>query len=130
MTGRIVHFQVGADDTDRLANFYGQVFGWTLTDARLTSVDADRSGPYRFVSGGEAGISGGVTGVGPKGVVLTVEVVDIAETLARAERLGARRGAGVEPERLRLEVGGTTDTTFAVHGFVDPEGNSVQILAR
>jgi predicted enzyme related to lactoylglutathione lyase len=130
VTSRIVHFQVGAVDADRLAKFYGQVFGWTVRDARLTSVDADRSGPYHFIGVGEASLSGGVTGVGPKGVVLTVEVDDIAETLEWAERLGGMRGADVEPEHLRLEVAGTADSTFAMHGFVDPEGNHVQILAR
>jgi predicted enzyme related to lactoylglutathione lyase len=68
--------------------------------------------------------------VGPKGVVLTVEVDDIAEMLGRAERLGGRRLADVGSEQLLLEGAGSADGTFAIHGFVDPEGNPVQILKR
>jgi predicted enzyme related to lactoylglutathione lyase len=130
MTSHVVHFQFGAVDAERLARFYGDVFGWTILDARLTSVEGDRSGTYRFISTDDAGLSGGVTAVGPKGVVLTVEVDDIAETLGRAERLGGRRLADVEPEQLALEGARSADGTFAMHGFVDPEGNPVQILKR
>lgn len=130
MNSRVVHFQFGAVDADRLASFYRDVFGWTIRDARLTSVESGVAGAHRFISADEAGLSGGVTGVGAKGVVLTVEVDDIAGTLDRAERLGGRRGADVESEHLRLEVPGSADSTFAMHGFVDPEGNHVQILKR
>lgn len=130
MNSRVVHFQFGAVDADRLASFYRDVFGWTVRDARLTSEEAERSGTYRFIQTGEAGLSGGVTGVGPKGVVLTVEVDDLAGTLGRVERLGGRRLADGEPEHLQLEGAGSADGTFAVHAFVDPEGNHVQILKR
>jgi hypothetical protein len=106
------------------------VFGWTIPDARLASPEFDRSGTYRFISADEAGLSGGVTAVGPNGLVLTVEVDDIAETLGLAERLDARRLADVGPEQLQLEGAGSADGTFAMHGFVDPEGNPVQILKR
>jgi predicted enzyme related to lactoylglutathione lyase len=130
MTNRVVHFQFGAVDADRLARFYGDVFGWTIRDARLTSVEGGVGGTYRFIGADEAGLSGGVTGVGSKGVVLTVEVDDIAETLERAEQRGGRRLADVEADRLLLEGAGSADGTFALHAFVDPEGNTVQILNR
>jgi uncharacterized protein len=130
VSSKVVHFQFGAVDADRLASFYRDVFGWSILDARLTSLEADLSGPYRFISSDAAGLSGGVTGVGPKGVVLSVEVDDIAETLDRAERLGGRPLADVEAERLRLDGAGGADGTFAMHMFVDPEGNPVQIVQR
>ena len=130
MTSRVVHFQFGAVDPNRLTRFYREVFGWNIKDARLTSLKDDVSGAYRFIGTDEAGLSGGVTQAGPKGVVLTVEVYDIAETIERAERLGGRRLAAVEAEWLRLEGAGNADGTFAIHGFVDPEGNPVQIIKR
>jgi predicted enzyme related to lactoylglutathione lyase len=130
VNSRIVHFQLGAVDADVLASFYRDVFGWNVLDARLTSEEADLSGPYRSISSDAAGLSGGVTAEGPKGVVLSVEVDDIAETLDRAERLGGRPLADVEAERLRLDGAGSADGTFAVHTFVDPEGNPVQIIQR
>jgi predicted enzyme related to lactoylglutathione lyase len=127
---RVVHFQIGAFDATHLASFYEEVFGWTLQEARLTAVEADRSGTYRFVSADEAGLSGGVTAVGPKGLVLTVEVDDILETLERAQRLGGRLLTDVDPEELRLDGAGNADGTFAIHGFVDPERNQVQVVKR
>jgi hypothetical protein len=72
----------------------------------------------------DAGLSGGVTGMGPRGIVLTVEVDHLAETLERAEELGGRRLADVEPEHRLLGLA----TPFAMHGFEDPEGNQVQIV--
>jgi uncharacterized protein len=90
VTSRVVHFQFGAVDADRLSTFYRDVFGWTVREARLTSVDSGVSGDHRFISAEEAGLSGGVTGVGPNGVVLTVQVDDIVATLERAERFGGR----------------------------------------
>lgn len=130
MTTRVVHFQFGAVDADRLSNFYREVFGWTVREARLTSVDSGVSGAYRFITAKEAGLSGGVTGVGPKGVVLTVEVDDLAATLERAKRFGGRRLADPEPERMDLEVPGRRVATFAMNGFADPEGNTIQLLMR
>jgi hypothetical protein len=53
-----------------------------------------------------------------------VEVDHLAETLERAEALGGRRLADVEPEHRLLGLA----TTFAMHGFEDPEGNQVQIV--
>jgi predicted enzyme related to lactoylglutathione lyase len=106
VTSNVVHFQFGARDADRLANFYREVFGWRVRDARLTSVEHGVSGPYRFISGDEAEASGGVTGEGAKGVILTVQVDDMAETVERAERLGGRRLSDVDAERLELEGAG------------------------
>jgi predicted enzyme related to lactoylglutathione lyase len=103
VTSKVVHFQFGANNADRLANFYQEVFGWRVRDAQLTSVEHGTGGPYRYISADEAEVSGGLTGEGAKGVILTVQVDDIAETLERAERLGGRRLSDVDAERLKLE---------------------------
>jgi predicted enzyme related to lactoylglutathione lyase len=130
VTSKVVHFQFGAHDADRLANFYQEVFGWRIRDARLTSVEHGVSGPYRIISADEAELSGGVTGEGSKGVILTVQVDDIAETLERAERLGGRRLPDVDAEQLELVGAGDADGRFALGSFVDPEGNTIQLLMR
>jgi uncharacterized protein len=124
MTSRFVHFQIGAVDADRLADFYSNVFGWTIRSIPLTSPEPHPKGPYHRITADDAGLSGGVTGLGPRGIVLTVEVDHIDETLERAESLGGRRTADVEPEHRVLGLA----RTFAMHGFVDPEGNQVQVL--
>jgi hypothetical protein len=45
VSSKVVHFQFGAVDADRLASFYRDVFGWSILDARLTSLEADLRGP-------------------------------------------------------------------------------------
>jgi predicted enzyme related to lactoylglutathione lyase len=130
VAGRVVHLQVGATDADRLAAFYRRALGWNIRESRLTSLDADISGTYRFVDAAEAGISAGVTSAGPKGIVLTVAVDDIDETLERVERFGGRRVGDVAAEPLQLDDAGRASGTFAMHAFVDPEGNVVQLLQQ
>ena len=97
MTSRVVHFQIGALEADRLADFYNYVFGWTIQSIPLTSPEPHLKGPYHRITADDAGLSGGVTGLGPRGIVLTVEVDHIAETLERAESLGGRRLAAPAP---------------------------------
>ncbi len=35
MPGKLVHFEVPADDTGRAVDFYGQLFGWSFQDMKL-----------------------------------------------------------------------------------------------
>jgi predicted enzyme related to lactoylglutathione lyase len=47
VTSRVVHFQIGAGDADRLADFYSEVFGWTVRSIPLTSPPG---GPYHRIT--------------------------------------------------------------------------------
>lgn len=125
-----MHFQFGAGDADRLASFYRDVFGWTIKDARLTSVEGGVAGPHRFISADDAGLSGGVTGVGRRASSSPWRSTTSPKRSSAPNGSGCRRGAEVESEHLRLEVAGSADSTFAMHAFVDPEGNHIQILKR
>ena len=59
---RVVHFEIHAANLDQAQKFYGDVFGWKITDL------GSQMGNYRMVSTGEdaagaawPGINGGIT---------------------------------------------------------------------
>lgn len=118
--GRVVHFEIPADDLDRAERFYTTVFGW-----RARNIGAQN---YRLLSTGEEGepgIDGALatrTGPAPNGStgawVCTVEVGDIAET----ER--AVVAAGGKQVRDRATIPGIGWVTY----FTDTEGNLFNAL--
>ncbi len=114
--GRVVHFEISADDPQRAVAFYQEVFGWKI----------DRWGdePYWLVSTGEgAGIDGALM---PRGgqrqpVIDTVEV----ESWDRAA--DAVRGAGGKVLHDKRSIPGVgtfaycEDTEGNVFGIMEPE---------
>jgi predicted enzyme related to lactoylglutathione lyase len=113
--GRVVHFEIHADDPDRAERFYSDVFGWTVM--RWKGPD-----DYRLVTTGEGapGIDGaimarvetlGEEGVG--GYVCTIAVEDIGDTERRVLRAGGHR------VRDRHEIPGVGLHAY----FKDTEGN-------
>jgi predicted enzyme related to lactoylglutathione lyase len=84
---RVVHFEIAADDPQRAAAFYSEVFGW-----RIQKWD----GPveYWLVQTGESGpgIDGGLMrrAGAPGPVVNTVDVDDVEDAIARITRVGGK----------------------------------------
>jgi uncharacterized protein len=116
--GRVIHFEIHADDTDRAERFYTEVFGWGVqryggpVDYRLLTTGPDD----------EIGINGAILkrpGPGPDGVqpvnsyVCTIQVDSIEET----ER--AVPAAGGEQVVERTEVPQIGLLSY----FKDTEGN-------
>jgi uncharacterized protein len=119
MSGRVVHFEVPADDLERAKSFYASAFGWTLnTMAELnytlvvtTPVDAEGAPTDPgAINGGMAARGGPISST-----VITIEVADIDATLDAVEKLGGTR------LREKTSVGGMGYTGY----FTDPEGNVV-----
>jgi predicted enzyme related to lactoylglutathione lyase len=92
---RVVHFEIHAEDPDRVVGFYAELFGWRF-DKWAGPVD------YWLVTtgpDGQPGINGGlIRRQGPRPVaagqpvnayVCTVDVPDLDQYLARATHLGA-----------------------------------------
>jgi predicted enzyme related to lactoylglutathione lyase len=118
MTGKVVHFEVPADDIDRARAFYAEAFGWQLQplpEMSYTLVSTTLTGPDGPTEPGS--INGGMmVRSGPvQAPVITIEVDDIDEALATVQRLGGRGVSGPD------KVG---DMGFAAY-FVDPEGNTM-----
>ena len=119
MSGRVVHFEIPADDLERASSFYREAFGWRLnavpqmnyTLVSTTAVD-ETGAPTE-----PGAINGGML---PRGgpvasSVITIEVDSVARALAKVEELGGKTVLGRQP------VG---DMGFSAY-FTDSEGNVV-----
>jgi hypothetical protein len=103
----VTHFEIAARDLDRAAQFYEDLFGWTVQEERTEG--------YRLVETAEGSIGGGLLKT-PEDVfpyvTIYVEVADLLESLKKAEELGGK--VVVEP----MPIPGVG--SFAM--FLDPDG--------
>lgn len=111
---KIVHWELMGPDGDKLAAFYGDLFGWSLTPS--PGLDA-----YNMTDEEETGISGAV-GQGnenmPQYQTIYVQVDSVDEHLGKAEGAG---GTAVVP---RTVIPGMV----ALGLFTDPAGNLVGLV--
>ena len=84
MAGRLVHFELPAEDIDRAQGFYEQLFGWSFQGAGTPF-------PYRMTeAGGEPGGAIYKNEGRPAGVIVYFDVDDIDIHVARVRELGGR----------------------------------------
>jgi uncharacterized protein len=118
MSGKVVHFEIPADDVERAQRFYGDAFGWQLQSlpdmgyTLVTTTPSDENGPTE-----PGGINGGLLArqAPITAPVITIEVDNVEDALTQVEKLGGRTALG------RQAVG---DMGFSGY-FYDPEGNLV-----
>ncbi|CAB4879907.1 MAG: VOC family protein [Actinobacteria bacterium] len=113
MAGKVVHFEIPVDDSDRAVGFYDRVFDWNLR----------REGPLEYwtTAGGEGeGIGGALTMREPEalGVSLYVAVDDIDVALQAIER------AGGTCLTTRMPIPAVGWNAF----FLDTEGNRIGLF--
>ena len=117
--GKVVHFEIPADNLPRAKKFYSTVFGWTLSEfpemeyTIVRTVEADQNGVPK-----EAGaINGGMLKRQDpvKSPVITIDVENMDQAAATIEKNG---GKIIRP---KMPVG---DMGFAAY-FKDTEGNVV-----
>jgi hypothetical protein len=105
----VVHFEIGCRDKEKTKAFFGELFGWALSDmGPATMIDTQAGG---------AGIQGHMSSLGHEPHNYTtfyVDVEDVAAALAKAESLGGK--TLVPPVTI-------PSGTFA--WFADPEGNTI-----
>lgn len=117
MSGRVVHFEIPFDDGDRARKFYADAFGWSIQEypeihySIVQTGDSDEKGfptDKGYIGGGM------VKRESPTDrPVITIDVADIDEALAKIESLGGMAVLG------RQNVG---DIGYAAY-FKDVEGN-------
>jgi len=123
---KVVHFEIPFDDTERVKNFYKEVFGWELQDmpemdyiiARTAATDDN------FMIKEPGAINGGMykrnEGVS-KNPVIVIDVESIDDHVKKIESMGGR------VVREKVKVGGE-------HGFYaqvsDTEGNVIGIFEK
>ena len=117
--GKVVHFEIPADNLARAKKFYSTVFGWALSEfpemeyTIVRTVEADQNGVPK-----EAGaINGGMLKRQDpvKSPVITIDVENMDQAAATIEKNG---GKIIRP---KMPVG---DMGFAAY-FKDTEGNVV-----
>ena len=108
----VVHWEIQAQNADKIQRFYADLFGW--------KIDAANPMRYGMVSSkGKGGIDGGIGGTpsGQSRLLVYATVADINGVLEKAEALGART---VLPR---------TDVGPVIMGiFEDVEGNHFGII--
>jgi uncharacterized protein len=112
MSNAVVWFEVVGTDGTKLRRFYGDLFGWQISEG-----DADMD--YGMVTAERQGIGGGIgrsQDGGPGHVTFYVEVDDPKAYLDKAQKLGA---TVIAPP---MEVPGW-DLTIAL--FADPDGHVI-----
>jgi len=83
MAGKLVHFEVLAQDADRATKFYSGVFGWEFSDSGMPGID------YRMVRTGED--QGGAVMAsesGKTGLVVYFDTDDIDASVAKVREAG------------------------------------------
>lgn len=119
MTGRVVHFEIPADDMARASEFYRSAFGWQLGEvpgmdyAMVGTTPTDESGAPTdpgAINGGMFKRQGPMTAP-----TIVIDVEDIDKALEIVNGLGAET---VVPRQPVMEMG------FSAY-FRDTEGNLV-----
>lgn len=111
MSNPVVHFEIGCRDRAATAQFYRDLFDWSIEDNGIAS---------EIAAALPDGITGHITALGHEPfsyVTVYVRVSDIAEALKKAEALG---GKTLLPP-IPIPQG-----TFA--WFADPEGRQIGLL--
>ena len=121
MSGRVVHFEIPADDSDRAQMFYGAAFGWQMLPVPgmsytmvMTGPSDPESGPSErgFINGGVFERNADFPGKAPN---IVIDVPSIDDALRKVDEAGGK--AVME----RMAVGGMGFTGY----FTDTEGNLV-----
>lgn len=117
MSGKVVHFEIPADDVERAGTFYAGAFGWQLTSMPDMSYTLVRTAPSdeQGMPSEPGAINGGMfrRQDALTTPVITIDVADLNAALAKVEEMGGTVVRGKEA------VG---DMGFAGY-FTDTEGN-------
>ena len=116
MTRPVVTFQIRGKDPQRLGEFYRELFGWDISAANPMGIMNIPAG----IGGPEEGVGGHIMRADTPGVSIFVQVLDLNETLRKAEEMGGR--AVLQPFDV---PGGPTVAQMA-----DPEGNLVGLVKQ
>ena len=117
MGNPVVYFELGGRNAEGLTEFYGELFGWNISEMGAASAAGS---PYWFVQGEESGIPGGIIetneNMPPNYVMFYVQSDDLQATLDKVVSLGGQ--AVVPPSDI---PGGRGQIAV----FMDPGGNVI-----
>ncbi|MGB4864016.1 MAG: VOC family protein [Tepidiformaceae bacterium] len=108
----VVHWEIQARDADKQAEFYSQMFNWDVKGERVKAFSAGIGAPEP--------ITGHVLQTDKPGIVLYIQVLKLAESVARCQELGG----GLLREPFDTPGGQT------VAWVSDPEGNRLVLVQQ
>ncbi len=112
--GRVVHFEIAADDVGRAKRFY-EIFGWEIKDSGMPDAEY-----WLAATGTGQGIDGAIMprSYSEQPVVNTIEVEDLDAMIAKVKSSGGRIVGEKQP------IPGVGDFIYAY----DTEGNKLGLL--
>lgn len=116
MTRPVVFFEIRGKDGKRLQEFYASLFGWKINSDNPMGFGMVEPG----IGGPEEGVGGAIAQGDPPLVAIYVQVVDLNETLAKAEEMGGK--AVMQP--MDVPDGPT------IAAFQDPQGNTMGLVKQ
>lgn len=117
MSGRVVHFEIPADDVGRAEEFYRSAFGWDISSmpdmdyTMVSTTPTDEQGAPKDPGAINGGMFQRESSLSTP--VITIDVDDIDKALETISTLG---GSTVQPKSAVMDMG------FAAY-FKDSEGN-------
>ena len=113
---RVAHFEIAADDPEKVTSFYASLFGWSV---RKWEGPMDY---WMFETGkpGDSSVGGAVMRreAAPADIIITMQVDSINDSLQNVKHLGGKI------ERDKYEIPGV-----GLHAYCrDPEGNVFGLL--
>lgn len=112
--GRVVHFEITADDTARARKFY-EIFGWNMVDAQMPGAE------YWLAKTGEGvGIDGAIMPrtYNPQPMINTISVDNLDDMIEKVKAAGGTVVGDKQP------IPGVGDFIYAA----DTEGNTFGML--
>jgi len=109
----VVHWEIQARDIERITKFYGELFNWTVSDGPLRNFSPGIGAPDT--------ITGHARQASEPRVVLYIQVLKLADTIAKAEQLGGKL------VRAPFDPGGQPPTLAWID---DPEGNRIVLVQQ
>ena len=108
----VVHWEIQAKDADKMSAFYSALFNWTIGDGQVRDIGPGIGAPET--------ITGHIRRSERSGVVLYIQVLKLADSLAKCRELGGT--VTHEPRDL--------PTGLTIAGIADPEGNPVVLVQQ
>ncbi|MCA9821609.1 MAG: hypothetical protein KC482_18290 [Dehalococcoidia bacterium] len=108
----MVHWEIEAKDAEAMGKFYGELFNWTVGEGRIKNLSPGLGPPDP--------ITGHIRQGETSGVVLYIQVLDLATTLQKTRDLGG--------QVLREPFQPQGSPTLA--WIADPEGNRVVLVQQ
>lgn len=126
MTGRVIHFEIQADNIERAKSFYEKVFGWKIE--QMTSPNNGGIAYWGLTTGpdGSSGINGGMYVRPPDHKITTFDCTIQVDDLDVAIDAVKKHGGKIRKNKQEIAgVGwfaGVADTEGNIFGMMQPTG--------